>query len=220
MIAYVRVVDGELRREREVRFMSTGLQTEAEEAGVFAPEATPVPKLEAGEVGYLVTGVKDVRKAKVGDTVTMRQEAPPSRCPATGSRSRWCGAASSRRGRGLPELREALDKLRLYDAALVFEPESSQALGFGFRCGFLGLLHMDIVRERLEREYGLQLIATAPNVEYHVVRGDEAIVVHNPSQMPSRGRTTGSRSPWPRRSSRPPSTWARSSTCASPGAET
>ena len=169
--------------------MAARLDSEAEECGVFAPEATPVPSLEAGEVGYLVTGLKDVHQVKVGDTVTL---AGPrgAREPLPGYREPrpmvWSGLYPAEGG-DYTELREALDKLKLNDAALVFEPETSLALGFGFRCGFLGLLHMDIVRERLEREFGLELIATAPNVEFHVIRGDQTIVVHNPTEMPQPG---------------------------------
>jgi GTP-binding protein LepA len=189
VVAYVRVKDGGLRSRAKVRFMAASLDSEVEECGVFAPEATPVPTLEAGEVGYLVTGLKDVHQVKVGDTVTM---AGPhgAREPLPGYREPkpmvWSGLYPAEGG-DYSELREALDKLKLNDAALVFEPETSQALGFGFRCGFLGLLHMDIVRERLEREFGLELIATAPNVEFHVIRGGETIVVHNPTEMPQPG---------------------------------
>jgi GTP-binding protein LepA len=189
VVAYVRVFDGALPSRSKVRFMATGIDSDAEEAGVFAPEATPVPTLDAGEVGYLVTGLKDVHQVKVGDTVTLagKQRAQE---PLPGYREPlpmvWSGLYPAEGG-DYTELRDALDRLKLSDAALVFEPETSQALGFGFRCGFLGLLHMDIVKERLEREFSLELIATAPNVEFHAVRGDETIVVHNPSEMPQPG---------------------------------
>jgi GTP-binding protein LepA len=189
VIAYVRLVDGALASRAKVRSMATGLESEAEEAGVFAPEATPVPRLEAGEVGYLVTGLKDVHQVKVGDTVTTAGK-QGAREPLPGYREPrpmvWSGLFPAEGG-DYSELRDALDRLKLNDAALVYEPETSQALGFGFRCGFLGLLHMDIVKERLEREFGLELIATAPNVEFHVIRGDETFVVHNPSEMPQPG---------------------------------
>ena len=189
VIAYMRVVDGALQSRARVRFMATGLESEAEEGGVFAPEATPVPKLEAGEVGYLVTGLKDVHQVKVGDTVTTAGK-QAAREPLPGYREPrpmvWSGLFPAEGG-DYSELRDALDRLKLNDAALVYEPETSQALGFGFRCGFLGLLHMDIVKERLEREFGLELIATAPNVEFHVIRGDETVIVHNPSEMPQPG---------------------------------
>jgi GTP-binding protein LepA len=189
VIAYLRVVDGALASRARVRFMATGLESEAEEAGVFAPEASPVPKLEAGEVGYLVTGLKDVHLVKVGDTVTTAGR-HGAREPLHGYREPrpmvWSGLFPAEGG-DYSELRDALDRLKLNDAALAYEPETSQALGFGFRCGFLGLLHMDIVKERLEREFGLELIATAPNVEFHVIRGEETVVVHNPSEMPVPG---------------------------------
>ena len=186
VVAYVRVVDGELHARTKVHFMAAGLDSETEEPGVFAPEATPVSRLEAGEVGYLVTGLKDVHQVKVGDTITISGKQRASE-PLPGYREPlpmvWSGLFPAEGG-DYSELRDALDRLKLNDAALAFEPETSQALGFGFRCGFLGLLHMDIVKERLEREFGLELIATAPNVEFHVVRGEETIVVHNPSEMP------------------------------------
>jgi GTP-binding protein LepA len=189
VIAYLRLVDGALPSRARVRFMATGLESEAEEAGVFAPEATPVPRLEAGEVGYLVTGLKDVHQVKVGDTVAAAGK-QGAREPLPGYREPrpmvWSGLFPAEGG-DYSELRDALDRLKLNDAALVYEPETSQALGFGFRCGFLGLLHMDIVKERLEREFGLELIATAPNVEFYVIRGDETVVVHNPSEMPMAG---------------------------------
>jgi GTP-binding protein LepA len=189
VVAYLRVADGVLASRSKVHFMATGLDSEAEEAGVFAPEATPVPKLEAGEVGYLITGLKDVHQVKVGDTVTLAGKRRAAE-PLSGYREPlpmvWSGLFPAEGG-DYSELRDALDRLKLSDAALHFEPETSQALGFGFRCGFLGLLHMDIVKERLEREFDLELIATAPNVEFHVIRGDETIVVHNPSEMPTAG---------------------------------
>jgi GTP-binding protein LepA len=188
VIAYIRVVDGEIRARARVRLMSSGVTSEAEEVGVFAPDAMPAAALTAGDVGYLVTGVKEVRQAKVGDTVTRADR--PAKNPLPGYREPkpmvWSGLYPADGGE-YPLLRDALDKLKLSDAALVYEPESSLALGFGFRCGFLGLLHMDIVKERLEREFGLELIATAPNVEFTVHRGDEEIIVHNPSEMPPPG---------------------------------
>ena len=188
VIAYVRVVDGELVGRTRLKYMSNGQVSESEEVGVFAPDAVPAPKLTAGEVGYLVTGVKDVRQAKVGDTVTLA--ANPASKPLPGYREPkpmvWSGLFPAEGG-DYTLLHDALDKLKLSDAALVYEPESSLALGFGFRCGFLGLLHMDIVKERLEREFDLELIATAPNVEFRVVKGAEVLTVHNPSEMPQPG---------------------------------
>ncbi len=189
VVAYIRVVDGGIAGRSRIRLMSNGVVSESEEVGAFAPDATPLPKLEAGDVGYLVIGVKDVRLAKVGDTVTSAEKG--ARDPLPGYREPkpmvWSGLYPAEGG-DYSLLRDALDRLKLSDAALAYEPESSLALGFGFRCGFLGLLHMDIVKERLEREFGLELIATAPNVEFRVVRGDsEMVEVHNPSEMPPPG---------------------------------
>ena len=168
---------------------ATRVESEAEETGVNAPEPTPVDKLGPGEVGYLVTGLKDVHQAKVGDTITLAgkggatEQLPGYREPKP---MVWSGLFPAEGG-DYSELREALDRLKLSDAALHYEPEVSTALGFGFRCGFLGLLHMDIVKERLEREFNLELIATAPNVEFRVHRGDEVEIVHNPAEMPAPG---------------------------------
>ena len=189
VVANLRVVDGVLPSRSKIHLMAANLNSEAEEAGVFAPEATPVPELGPGEVGYLITGMKDVHLVKVGDTITLagkhraKLSLPGYREPRP---MVWSGLFPAEGG-DYGSLRDALDKLKLSDSALHYEPETSQALGFGFRCGFLGLLHMDIVKERLEREFGLELIATAPNVEFHVVRGEEITVVHNPSEMPQPG---------------------------------
>lgn len=190
VIAYIRVFNGELRGNQKIRLMAAGVDVEAEEAGVMAPEATPVDVLGPGEVGYLVTGVKDVHHAKVGDTITLGGKVGATE-PLPGYREPkpmvWSGLFPAEGG-DYSDLREALDKLRLSDSALTFEPEVSMALGFGFRCGFLGLLHMDIVKERLEREFNLELIATAPNVEFHLQALDGTrTTVHNPSEMPNPG---------------------------------
>jgi GTP-binding protein LepA len=189
VITYVRVQDGELATRARIRMMATGIESEAEEPGVMAPEAMPVDRLGPGEVGYLVTGLKDVHQAKVGDTITLAGKGAATE-PLPGYREPkpmvWSGLFPNEGG-DYSELRDALDRLKLSDSALSYEPETSQALGFGFRVGFLGLLHMDIVKERLEREFDLELIATAPNVEFHVIRGEEPIVVHNPAEMPATG---------------------------------
>jgi len=189
VITYVRVHDGVLPTRARIRLLATRVETEAEETGVMAPEPTPVAELGPGEVGYLVTGLKDVHQAKVGDTLTLAGKRGATE-PLPGYREPkpmvWSGLFPAEGG-DYSELREALDKLKLSDSALHYEPESSRALGFGFRCGFLGLLHLDIVKERLEREFDLELIATAPNVEFHVIRGEEATVVHNPAEMPVPG---------------------------------
>jgi GTP-binding protein LepA len=189
VITYVRVFEGSLPSRSRIRLMAARHETDAEEAGVLAPGPTPVDGLGPGDVGYLVTGLKDVHLAKVGDTITLAGKGGAAE-PLHGYREPkpmvWSGLFPAE-GSDYADLRDALDKLKLSDAALVYEPESSQALGFGFRCGFLGLLHMDIVKERLEREFDLELIATAPNVEFRVVRGDELLAVHNPSEMPQPG---------------------------------
>ncbi len=198
VIAYVRVVDGELRRGQELLAMQAGTRADIDEIGFFGPGMTPVESLAAGEVGYVITGVKDVSQLRVGDTLTDPARAASE--PLPGYREVkpmvFCGLFPVDTDR-FADLRDALDRLALNDAALSYEPETSQALGFGFRCGFLGLLHMDIVRERLEREYGLELLATTPNVEYQVVLtdGSEA-AVHSPVDMPDRGRIAEVREPY------------------------
>src|SRR6185312_13329466 len=156
------------------------------EVGVISPEPVPSESLAAGEVGYIITGVKDVRQARVGDTVTTAARPATQALPGYAHpRPMVFSGLYPVDGDDYPELRDALDKLRLNDASLVFEPETSTALGFGFRCGFLGLLHMEIVRERLEREFDLTLISTAPNVVYRVVLEDGAeMTVTNPSEFP------------------------------------
>ena len=190
VITYVRVVDGELSHRERVLMMSTKATHETLEVGVISPEPTKAQSLGAGEVGYLITGVKEVRQSRVGDTVTSVSR--PARQSLGGYRHPnpmvFAGLYPID-GADYPELREALDKLQLNDAALVYEPETSGALGFGFRIGFLGLLHMEIVRERLEREFNLDLISTAPNVVYRVVleNGTE-LEVTNPSEYPTDGK--------------------------------
>ena len=188
VIAYIRVVDGELRKGAAIRAMQTGTEAEVDEIGFFGPEMMPVEVLRAGEVGYLITGVKDVSQLRVGDTLTTKAGGATE--PLPGYREIkpmvFCGLFPVETNQ-FPDLRDALEKLELNDAALTWEPETSEALGFGFRCGFLGLLHMDIVRERLEREYDLALLATAPTVEYDVFLTDGSEqVVHSPADMPDR----------------------------------
>ncbi len=186
VVTYVRVMDGRLNRREKSLMMSTRAAHDTLEVGVISPEPIPTDGLGAGEVGYLITGVKDVRQARVGDTVT--SAARPAAEPLAGydhPRPMVFSGLYPVEGDDYPQLRDALDKLRLNDAALVYEPETSTALGFGFRCGFLGLLHMEIVRERLERESDLTLISTAPNVVYRVVQeSGEEITVTNPSEFP------------------------------------
>jgi len=187
VIAFVRIVDGRFSTRDPLRAMAQGTRFEAEELGYMSPARQPVEALEAGEVGYVITGLKDVSKLRVGDTLT--SERRPAQAPLPGYKDVkpmvFAGLFPTDSDE-YPELRDALERLRLNDGSLFYEPETSQALGFGFRCGFLGLLHMEIVRERLEREFDLDLIVTAPNVAYRVeLRGGEVVEVHNPSEMPN-----------------------------------
>lgn len=186
VVTYVRVVDGKLTPREKIKMMSTGATHELLEIGIVSPEPKPTQGLGVGEVGYLITGVKDVRQSKVGDTVTAARDG--AKAPLTGYREPKPMVYSGLYpvdGSDYPDLRDALDKLQLNDAALTYEPETSVALGFGFRCGFLGLLHMEITRERLQREFDLDLISTAPNVVYRVEMEDGTEhVVTNPSYWP------------------------------------
>jgi GTP-binding protein LepA len=198
VVAYVRAVDGAFRKGDAIRAMQTGTEAEIDEIGFFRPQMSPAEELAAGEVGYVITGVKDVSKLRVGDTLTTA--AQPAAEPLPGYREVkpmvFCGLFPIDNDR-YEDLREALERLSLNDAALSWEPETSQALGFGFRCGFLGLLHMDIVRERLEREYDLELLATTPNVSYTVdVRGDGTIEVRSPVELPDPGSIDEIREPY------------------------
>lgn len=186
VVTYVRVIDGKLTPRQKIKMMSTGAQHELLEIGIVSPEPKPTQGLGVGEVGYLITGVKDVRQSKVGDTVTTaRDGATQALAGYQEPRPMVYSGLYPVDGSDYPDLRDALDKLQLNDAALTYVPETSVALGFGFRCGFLGLLHMEITRERLEREFGLDLISTAPNVIYRVVMEDGTEhVVTNPSFWP------------------------------------
>jgi GTP-binding protein LepA len=210
VIAYIRVVDGVFRKGEAIRAMASGLHADIDDIGCFSPQMMPTDELAAGEVGYLITGVKDVSQLRVGDTLTTR-----ARGAAAGSDGTRSGEATEAlpgyrevkpmvfcglfpiESDSYPDLRDALEKLTLNDAALAWEPETSDALGFGFRCGFLGLLHMDIVRERLEREYDLELMATMPSVGFDVTltNGSE-LEVHNPSDMPDPGTIAEIREPY------------------------
>ncbi len=190
VVSSVRVVDGVLRSKARLLFMQARAVNETEEIGIRTPEPTPVSELGPGEVGYLIAGIKDVGRARSGETVT--DATSPAKAPLEGYRDPlpmvFCGLYP-RDGDELPELRDALEKLRLNDSSFTYEPESSQALGFGFRCGFLGLLHMEIVRERLEREFDLSLIASAPSVAYVACLTDgTTLKFDNPSQMPDASR--------------------------------
>jgi GTP-binding protein LepA len=198
VVAYVRVVDGALRKRDAIVAMQAGTEADIDDIGYFGPGMRPVDVLHAGEVGYVITGIKDVSQLRVGDTLTTK--AGPAAEPLPGYREIkpmvFCGLFPVDTDQ-FTDLRDALEKLSLNDAALSWEPETSQALGFGFRCGFLGLLHMDIVRERLEREYDLELLATTPNVEYEVTLTDgSTVVVHSPSDMPDRAEIASIREPY------------------------
>jgi GTP-binding protein LepA len=189
VVAYVRMIDGRFRKGEPILAMQNGTEADLDEIGFFRPAMTPVEVLDAGEVGYVITGVKNVARLRVGDTLTERLR--PAAAPLAGYREVqpvvFCGLFPIETDR-YEDLRDALEKLALNDAALSWEPETSDALGFGFRCGFLGLLHMDIVRERLEREYDLDLLATTPNVSYLVITtGGEEVVVHSPTDLPDPG---------------------------------
>ncbi len=198
VVAYVRVVDGALRKGDKLRMMSNNKDVDALEVGIFRPKLISTDDLSAGEVGYVATGLKSVREIQVGDTLT--HAARPAEFPLAGFRpakpmvfAGFYPVATN----DYPLLRDALDKLKLNDAALTYEPETSAALGFGFRIGFLGLLHMEIIQERLEREYDLDLIATAPSVEYHVLKTDgEIITVDNPSTLPEPDKIEEIEEPW------------------------
>jgi GTP-binding protein LepA len=186
VVAYVRMVDGEFAKGEPILAMQARTQAEIDDIGFFTPKMTPGKEMAAGEVGYVITGIKDVTRLRVGDTLTSRERSASEALP--GYREVrpmvFCGLFPIDTDR-YEDLRDALDRLALNDAALSYEPETSDALGFGFRCGFLGLLHMDIVRERLEREYDLELLATTPNVRYEVeVRGGEIVEVRSPTEMP------------------------------------
>jgi GTP-binding protein LepA len=199
VVVYVRMAEGTLRVNETVRLMASGAEAEPLELGVFRPQLVPVRQLAAGEVGYVATGLKNVREAQVGDTVTT--VARPAKEPLPGyqpAKSLVFAGIYPVAGDDYPILREALDKLHLNDASFTFEPESSVALGFGFRCGFLGLLHMEIVQERLEREFGLDLIASAPSVEYHVVLtlGRGSVTIDNPALLPNPTDIEEIHEPW------------------------
>jgi len=200
VIAYVRVVDGALERGAKLKLLGQGTEFDALEVGVFRPAMVPGEALEAGEVGYVATGLKTIRDVSVGDTITLLEQ--PAEQPLPGYRPAkpmvFAGLYPVN-SEDYGPLRDALDKLRLNDASLTFQPENSAALGFGFRCGFLGLLHMEIVQERLEREYDLDLVTTAPSVEYHVLRTDgEMVAIDNPAELPDEGQIKEIQEPWMR----------------------
>jgi GTP-binding protein LepA len=198
VIAYVKIVDGRIASGDRIRLMANGKEAELLEVGYFDPELHPASALGTGEVGYVATGLKIVQDVQVGDTVTLASN--PAREQLPGYRPvkpMVFAGLYPVESEEYPMLRDALERLRLNDGSLTWEPESSDALGFGFRCGFLGLLHMEIIQERLEREYGIQLLATAPSVEYEVqLRGGAELRIDNPSDLPSPGEIEEIREPW------------------------
>jgi GTP-binding protein LepA len=203
VVMLVRVVDGRLPKGERIKLMATNAAYNADNLGVFTPANQPRDSLEAGEVGYIIAGIKELQAAKVGDTVTLEKKLPNNAGPASEPlpgfkevQPQVFAGLYPTEANQYDALRDALEKLKLNDASLHYEPEVSQALGFGFRCGFLGLLHMEIVQERLEREFDQDLITTAPSVVYQVVRGDgEVLMVENPSKMPDAGRIEEIREP-------------------------
>ena len=200
VVAYVRVVDGGFSATDDLRLMATGVPVDPIEVGIFAPGMKPVDQLSAGQVGYVATGLKTVRECRVGDTLTDRNR--PAREPLPGYRTVkpmvFAGIYPTE-GEDYSDLKDALEKLQLNDASLVYTPETSEALNFGFRCGFLGLFHMDIIQERLEREYDLDIVATAPSVQYQVLlRNGETITISSPADLPDENSVEEIREPWMR----------------------
>ena len=203
VVMLVRVVDGQLRRGDRIRMMASNAVYGIEQIGVFTPKSVPRDELRAGEVGFVISGIKELKAAKVGDTITLEKKLPNNAGPATQPlpgfkeiQPQVFAGLYPTEASEYDSLRDALEKLQLNDSSLRFEPEVSQALGFGFRCGFLGLLHMEIVQERLEREFDQDLITTAPSVVYQVELGDgEVLEVENPSKMPDQGRIQEIREP-------------------------
>lgn len=198
VVAYVRVFDGTVRNGEPLFLMATERRIDAIEIGVFRPDMQPVSELQAGEVGYIATGLKSVRESRVGDTITSADRpAPEALADYQPANPMVFAGLFPLAGEDYPVLRDALDRLKLNDASLVFEPESSTALGFGYRTGFLGLLHMEIVRERLEREYDLELLVTAPSVEYHVTKTDgSTLAIDSPAQLPPTVEIQSIEEPW------------------------
>ena len=203
VVMLVRVVDGQLKKNERIKMMATGAAYEAGSLGVFTPATQPRDALKAGEVGFVICGIKELQAAKVGDTITLERKLPNNLGPASQAlpgfkeiQPQVFAGLYPTEASEYDQLRDALEKLKLNDASLHYEPEVSQALGFGFRCGFLGLLHMEIVQERLEREFDQDLITTAPSVVYQVVKADgEVMMIENPSKMPDQGRMDEIREP-------------------------
>lgn len=195
-VSLVRVIDGRVKPKEKIRLMAMGRDYFVEQIGIFTPKRKPVPELGPGEVGYVVAGVKDVRSARVGDTITHADRPADKALPGFKEiKPRVFAGLYPVDSADYEAFRDALAKLQLNDASLHYEPETSQALGFGFRCGFLGMLHLEIIQERLEREYGLHLITTAPTVVYEVVTANEVLLVENPAKMPDPSRIIETREP-------------------------
>ncbi len=198
VIAYVRVFDGTFKKTDVLRLMATGVQVEPIELGVFSPGMKPIETLSAGEVGYVATGLKTVRECRVGDTITLAEGGAPEALPGYKQAKPMVFAGFYPSDNDdYSDLRDALEKLQLNDASLVYQPETSQALNFGFRVGFLGLFHMDIVQERLEREYDLDIVATSPSVEYQIVlRSGDVLTINSPADLPDESTVAEIREPW------------------------
>jgi len=198
VVAYVRVVEGTVQQNDIIRMMATGVSVKPVEIGIFSPDMRPVKSLQAGEVGYIATGLKNVAESRVGDTITLAGK--PASQPLPGylqAKPMVFAGIYPVEGEDYADLKDALEKLQLNDASLIYEPETSQALNFGFRCGFLGLFHMEIIQERLEREYDLDIVVTAPSVEYEVVlKNGEVIRIDSPAQLPPEDDIVEVREPW------------------------
>jgi GTP-binding protein LepA len=198
VVAYIRVIDGSIRATDSLRLVASGAELKPIEIGVFTPHLKPTSALSTGEVGYVATGLKTVRECRVGDTFTLASRQAPSPLPGyrTPKPMVFAGIYPVE-GEEYGDLKDALEKLQLNDASLIYEPETSQALNFGFRCGFLGMFHMEIIQERLEREYDLDIIVTAPSVEYEVVMDDGSLVrIDSPAELPDESRVAEIREPW------------------------
>ncbi|MBN2146580.1 MAG: elongation factor 4 [Anaerolineales bacterium] len=198
VVAYVRLMDGRVASTDVLHLMATGFDVKPIEVGIFAPDLRPVPGLSAGEVGYIATGLKTVRECRVGDTITTLQRPAPAQLPGYRKVKPMVFAGIYPvENDDYPDLKESLEKLQLNDASLVFEPETSQALNFGFRCGFLGMFHMEIIQERLEREYNLDILVTSPSVEYEVVmQTGELVTIDSPADLPDESSIAEVREPW------------------------
>jgi GTP-binding protein LepA len=198
VIAYVRVFDGKLEPIDRIMMMANGIRTQPVEIGVFSPDLRPIDKLEAGDVGYIATGLKTVSECRVGDTITNAVKPAAEALPGyRKAKPMVFAGVYPTEGEDYPNLKDALEKLQLNDASLSFEPESSEALNFGFRCGFLGLFHMEIIQERLEREYNLDVVFTAPSVEYQVLlTNGDVIIIDSPADLPDESRIVEIREPW------------------------